>query len=500
MSASRTGLHTPSLRRRVTLVVLVLLAAMLLAVSVVTDTVLANRLDAQLRQRLADRATVAAALVDQVEPRDLARRLEGDGVSAVVTVGDEVYAEGQLGGGATAGTPGAASEPPAPGPGEGPAGGPPTPAGPAGAADRASTPEEVDQSGELLSLDRDLGDDTSVRLLASTSDIAATLDQLRLALALAAALVLLLAGAVVPLVVDRALRPLGRITAAAREIGRGDRQRRLSPDTPASELGRTATAFDEMLDEITGAEDRAVVSEERVRRFLSDAAHDLRTPLTGVQAAAERVLRDDPPRDEREQVLLTLVRESRRAGRMVDDMLLMSRIDGGLPLQRSPADLLGLAREVVDAQQLTSPGADLRAAGAPVVVAVDRDRVLQVLANLVRNAAQAGARTVVVSTGTTGAHGSGDAEVRVDDDGPGVPVAEREHVFDRMVRLDTTRSSGGPAGSGLGLAIARGLARAHGGDLRCEDSELGGARFVLTLPLAGPGSGPTPDGAGPARG
>ena len=476
------GLRTPSLRRRVTLVVLALIAVMLIVLAVITDVVLANRLDAQLRQRLVDRAGVATALVDRVDPRDLARRLEGEGVSVVLTeTNGTVYAEGPLAGrasspgtsgssGSSGGSPPGNATPGSPAP-EPPASGGPTPGGPA-PIPRTS---KVVQRGDLLSVTRRLGDGSTLEVIADARDIGTTLDQVRLALALAALLVLVVAGIAVPLVVDRALRPLGRITQVARTITRGDRARRLDPTHPRSELGRTATAFDEMLDEITGAEQRAVESEDRLRGFLSDAAHDLRTPLTGVLAAAEHVLRDDPDRPAREEVLVTLIREARRAGRLVDDMLLMASIERGLDISPSEVDLREIADRVVAARTLVDTGVRLEVEGPPAPVWGDADRLTRVVGNLVQNATESGAQLVTLTTAVDGEH----TRLDVDDDGPGVPLEQRERVFERMVRLDGARAHGG---SGLGLSIARGIAVAHHGTLVSLEHAPRGARFRLTLP------------------
>ncbi|WP_022877990.1 sensor histidine kinase KdpD, partial [Microbacterium sp. B19] len=168
-----------------------------------------------------------------------------------------------------------------------------------------------------------------------------------------------------------------------------------------------------------------------------------------------------------------------RASRLVDDLLLMARVDRGLELSLAPADL----REIVDAEaaraRLVHPGLtlDTEIPDAAVPVSVDRDRIAQVLSNLVENAARVtGGRGRVV----LGIHSPGDdVEVRVSDDGPGVAAEDRERIFDRLVRLDPARAGSG--GVGLGLPIARGIARAHGGDVRCLPAESG-AVFVLRLP------------------
>ncbi|VXB30674.1 sensor histidine kinase [Nocardioides sp. AX2bis] len=468
------ALRTPSLRRRVTVVVTVLMAVMLLVLVAATGLTLRERFDSQLRQRLLDRADVATALADQVEDRDLARRLEGEGVSVVLTTaGGERYAEGPLAGAAD--PPAAAVDDAEVEPGN-------APPGPRGETSLPALPTPgggVQQSGDLLSVSADLPDGRTVVLLADAGGARSTVAQVLVVLVVAALLVLLGTVLVVPVVVGRALGPLDRITAVARSITGGDRARRIRPQDPSTELGRTAEAFDEMLDAVVGAERRATTSEARLRDFVGDAAHELRTPVAGIQATAEHLLRDDPGRAEREAALLTLVRETRRAGRLVDDLLTMARVDRGLDLRRGVVDPVALVDGVLAARRHSHPGATLRRHGSAPAVDGDPDRLAQVVGNLVDNAVAAtgGRGTVDVHLSQTGP----DVVVEVDDDGPGVPDGERERVFERLVRLDPR----GP-GSGLGLPIARGIARAHGGDLVCvpRPSPGRGARFRFSLPAA----------------
>ncbi|GGF45695.1 two-component sensor histidine kinase [Marmoricola endophyticus] len=455
-------LPSPSLRRRVTVMAVLLIGVLLLVLAVVTDVVLGDRLEGQLRQRLADRATVASALVDQVDARDLARRLEGDGVSVVVrTSGGQTYAEGPLAGGTTR------VEPPT----DRPAPVPPTPlTGPAAGKD-------VVQTGDRLSLVTRLAGGDTVTLLADAADVRRTQDQVRLALAIAAAVVLVATAVGVPLVVRRALRPLEQMTAVARSITAGDRERRLLPRSPDTDLGRAASAFDDAFDAVVGAETRAVASEERLRGFVSDAAHELRTPLAGIQVSAERVLRDEPPRAEREEAMLGLVRETRRAGRLVEDLLTMARIDQGLPVDGEPLDLHEVARDAVARDAVRHPEAEATLGDSPSLpVRGDADRLAQVLGNLLDNAHHAGT-SVLVEPWADGER----VGVDVVDDGPGVPLADAHRIFDRLVRLDASRARHA-GGAGLGLPIARGLARAHGGDLELVDPGAAGARFRLSLP------------------
>jgi signal transduction histidine kinase len=284
-----------------------------------------------------------------------------------------------------------------------------------------------------------------------------------------------------------ALAPLDAITKLARSITRGDRGRRLAPQRTDTELGRTAVAFDDMLDALEGAErqarDAAAIashSEAKTRQFVADAAHELRTPLAGVQAAAEAAVAAGLSTAERERLHILLVREARRAGQLVEDLLVLARIDAGLQLRREDVDLLGLAVAEAERLRLVAPQACVQVDGEPVTVPGDRQRLGQVLANLLDNArrhtSDGGTITVTVSRGPMG------AVLAVADGGGGVPVADRERIFDRLVRLDDARSTDA-GGAGLGLAIARGIVRAHGGELRCVEPANGvGATFLLTLP------------------
>jgi len=286
-------------------------------------------------------------------------------------------------------------------------------------------------------------------------------------------------------IVRFALRPLDQMATLARSIAGGDRGRRLAPERTDTELGRTAAAFDDMLDGLEGAEQQARRAEAHTRQFVADAAHELRTPIAGLQAVAESVLQQNADTDpeERDRMLLLLVRESRRAGRLVDDLLALARIDAGLDLQHEPVDLRHLADAEADRARVLAPELSVTVDGPSVVVYGDPQRLAQVLANLVNNARQAAGAQGHVSL-TVGAAG-GFAHLIVADNGPGVPDADRERIFDRLVRLDEARARAS-GGSGLGLPIARGICRAHGGELRCEPPPPGipGAVFRLTLPLA----------------
>ncbi|MCV7013857.1 HAMP domain-containing histidine kinase [Mycolicibacterium madagascariense] len=313
-------------------------------------------------------------------------------------------------------------------------------------------------------------------------------------LLIVAAVVAVLVLIVMPWVARVALAPLDRMTALARDIAGGRRGQRLNAGDEA-ELGRAAAAFDDMLDALEGAERRALSSERALRRFVADAAHELRTPIAGIGAAAEAALAlPGTVAPQQQKLLLALGREARHAGRLVEDLLDLARIDTGLRLSKESVDIRRICVEQAERAMLVVPRARVVVQGPPTVAWADAARIGQVVANLVNNACAvtpAGETVhVLVSASPTV------VTVTVTDRGPGVPEAQREEIFDRLVRLDVARSSG--KGVGLGLTIARGIARAHGGDVRCCAPAPGtrGAVFELVLPI---GLGPGPRSADPGR-
>jgi PAS domain S-box-containing protein len=229
-----------------------------------------------------------------------------------------------------------------------------------------------------------------------------------------------------------------------------------------------AQTLDTTLVALQRAADEARASEAASRRFLADAAHQLRTPVAGIRACAETLLRG-PSSEDSDRLLATMVRETSRAGRLISSLLRMARLDHGLPLSRGPVDVVTLCEHEVERLNLFSPELDVRlqVRQAPLdLLLLDGPACREVLSNLGDNARRhAAGRIDVVVDGD-------DQEVRIAvcDDGPGVPDDARERVFERFVSLD------GRGGSGLGLPVGRALARAMGGDLHYE----GG--FLLRLP------------------
>ena len=454
-------LRTVSLRRRVTALSMVVLAAVLLLVGVLTDVVFAAQTRAEMREQLNVRAGLAGQLVEQGVPAgDVARRVEAPGIRArVVSPSGTVY-DGDGGDRFPHGPPWR----------QGDEGG--------GWWDSAGATNRDGREDQVLQ--QPLADGSQLTLVASGGAVSTAQQLLRRTLLGLSIAALVVAGLVTLLTTRFALAPLDAMTGLARSITRGDRGRRLAPSRTDTELGRTAAAFDAMLDELEGAEATARMSEARTRQFVADAAHELRTPLAGVQAVAEAAIAPGLPTEERERLHLLLLRESRRAGRLVDDLLVLARLDVGLDLRREPVDVLELTQAEAERLRLLAPDRAVDVRGEPVTVVGDAARLGQVLANLLDNARRHAGTHGRIGVSVTG---NGWVTVLVTDSGPGIPPADRERIFDRLVRLDEARSDDG--GAGLGLAIARGIARAHGGELRCvEPPDRTGAAFALTLPHA----------------
>ncbi|WP_111768575.1 HAMP domain-containing sensor histidine kinase [Nakamurella deserti] len=466
MTAPRPGraLRTTSLTRRVLLSSLTVLMLVLGAAGILTDVLVGAQLRSDAMNRLTSRADLAQqALTDGADAGEIVAAAKGDGVTVSLLRGD----------GRVVGDPAVRPAPPGPG---GPAG----PVPPV-AADTLSADRET--------LTRRLSDGTLLTVAVDTAGIGQVRGQLRAVLYPLLIGALVLAGLLLLVATRTALRPLDRMTALAGSITGGQRGRRLGPSRTDTELGRTAAAFDGMLDALEGAEAAARQSERRTRQFVADAAHELRTPIAGVRAAAEAVLSAgaDVAAQERERLELLVVREARRAGRLVEDLLSLAGIESGLALRVEPVELSALlAAEVERTRLVGRAGLGVELDARPCTVPADPVRLGQVVANLLDNA-----RRYTDRPGRVRVHLDRDPDgvrVLVVDDGPGVPAADRERIFDRLVRLDRARVqetvTGSTSGSGLGLSIARGIARAHGGDLLCVEppAPWTGAAFVLSLP------------------
>ena len=318
-------------------------------------------------------------------------------------------------------------------------------------------------------------------------------------LAIVGILVLAAIVAVAAVLLRRGLRPLERIAATADAIAEGDLSRRAELSHDPSEVGRLATAFDAMLDRIQAAFadqqaalDAKARSEDRLRRFVADASHELRTPLTALRGYADLYraggLSDDASM---EQAMRRIGTESKRMGALVEDLLLLARLDQGRPIRHDRVDLSALATDAVADAQAIEPDRPLSADVRPgLVVTGDEDRLRQVVGNLFANVrVHTPPRSPVeVRLGAV----DGQAVLDVIDHGPGIPPEHAERVFDRFYRADPGRSRD-RGGSGLGLSIAASVLEAHGGSVSHRSTPGGGATFTVTMPIApaSPASAPS---------
>ncbi|MET8131034.1 HAMP domain-containing sensor histidine kinase [Streptomyces sp. NPDC005251] len=324
-----------------------------------------------------------------------------------------------------------------------------------------------------------------------TEPVDAAVHRLELVASLVLCLALVVAGVAGALWVRWSLRPLNRVAATATRVselplasGEVALPPRAPESDPRSEVGRVASAFNRMLGHVEDALTKRHASEERLRTFAADASHELRTPVASVRGHAElALLHPGPVPPKVTRALERIAAESARMGEMVDELLLLARLDAGRPLERLPVDLTHLVLDAVTDARAAGPGHRwvLELAEEPVTVAGDAHRLQQVLANLLANArvhTPVGTR-VAVSLESVGT----EAVLKVHDDGPGVPEDVRPGVFERFTRADRRRADGAGAGSGLGLSIVAAVVEAHNGTVTLE-SRPGATTFTVRLPAA----------------
>jgi two-component system, OmpR family, sensor kinase len=330
--------------------------------------------------------------------------------------------------------------------------------------------------GELITVAMDLSDvQSTVRAL--------TWSQVGIGLA-----VLLILGIAGYLVVHRSLRPLAEVEETAVAIASGQLDRRVPLRDTRTEVGRLSSALNGMLAQIQRAvassdqsAAKARTSEERMRRFITDASHELRTPLTTIRGFAE-LYRQGAARDI-EMLMSRIESESRRMGLLVEDLLLLARLDAQRPLDQHRVDLLTLATDAVHDAQSIAPNRRIEmevfdGPGTPEVLG-DEARLRQVLGNLVSNALQHTPEKtgITVRVGTEGDN----AIVEVIDQGPGMSKEDAIRVFERFYRTDSSRARAS-GGTGLGLSIVDSLVYAHGGAVVVATAPGKGCRFQVSLP------------------
>ncbi|NIK59712.1 sensor histidine kinase [Kribbella shirazensis] len=370
-------------------------------------------------------------------------------------------------------------------------------------------PFEVDaESGgatwRVLALPLDDGKG-SVMVAQSLRDMDHTISRLVGVQLAAGAIVLVLLAGVGTYVVRRSLRGLEDVEHTAVAIAGGDLSRRVPQRDPRTEVGRLSLALNQMLGQIETAfaqrtasefaarrsedaarrsEEAARLSEDRMRRFVADASHELRTPLTSIRGFAELARQRGDISDP--DTMRRIEDEAKRMGLLVDDLLLLARLDQQRPLRMESVDLLPIAADALHNAQAVQPERPISLTILPgseaPVVSGDEARLRQVLGNLVSNALHHTPvdAPITVSVGTRGT----EAILEVSDTGPGLTDEQKARIFERFYRVDTarTRSTGG---SGLGLSIVAALVAAHQGKVTVTNTTPHGATFTVHLPLTG---------------
>lgn len=321
------------------------------------------------------------------------------------------------------------------------------------------------------------------------SEVESTLAQIASTVAIVTVTGLIAIGTVLAIVIRQSLRPLREVAVTAARVSalplaEGDvRITERVPDAEldeVTEIGRVGTALNTLLDHIDASLEARQRNEERMRRFVADASHELRTPLASIRGYSELTLRN-PDLDETTQTALARIQaQSLRMSALVDDLLLLARLEEGQELVSGTVDIAALARDATADAQAAGPEHAwvLRTPPDPVTVVGDEARLHQVLANLLANART---HTPAGTTVTVQVERDGDgARVTVHDDGPGIDPGIAGELFERFARADRSRARG-TGGTGLGLAIARAIVDAHGGAIHVT-SQPGDTAFTVSLP------------------
>jgi signal transduction histidine kinase len=297
---------------------------------------------------------------------------------------------------------------------------------------------------------------------------------------LISAIVTLIAVAVVSwLVAGRAVRPLVTLAETTGAIGTtGDLSKRLAPSKSRDEVGRLTTSFNAMLERLQSAQAELAAALAAQQRFVADASHELRTPLSTIRTNAEFLReRPDATAEDRAAAIGDVVAEAERMSGLVDGLLVLARADAGVAVQRRPVDLRALAVE--EARRIRAPGRTRDEAQAVQVTEHGAALVSGALGRAIRILLDNASRHGKPPVGITITQQDGRVRVEVRDAGPGLPKGSEDRIFERFYRADPARSG---EGTGLGLSIARAIVEAHGGTIRAQNADGGGAAVTIELP------------------
>ncbi|HEU0056855.1 MAG TPA: HAMP domain-containing sensor histidine kinase [Gaiella sp.] len=325
-------------------------------------------------------------------------------------------------------------------------------------------------------------DEAMLLVASSLRDVNSTLHRLLAIELVVTALVLAAIAGLGLWLVRLGLRPLDAIGETASAIAAGDLSRRVERAEERTEVGRLGLALNSMLARIESSFRAQEASERKLRRFVADASHELRTPLSAVRAYSELYDRGAAERpDDLERSMQGISRESERMSVLVEDLLLLARLDDGRPLEREPVELDEVVGEAVETAQAVDPERAIELHAEPATVLGDRVRLRQIVDNLLANVRAHTPAGTPASVSVRRKNGS--AEIAVTDAGPGLDEEHLEHLFERFYRADASRSRAS-GGVGLGLAIVAAVAEAHGGTASASSRPGEGTTVAIALPLA----------------
>jgi len=317
----------------------------------------------------------------------------------------------------------------------------------------------------------------------SLNDLNRTTSRLGFLFALIGLLLLLLIAIAARTVIKVGLRPLEDAEKTAEEIAAGNLSARMPEADPSTEVGRLVTSLNTMLARIEDAFSVRTESENKLRRFVADASHELRTPITAIRGFSE-LHRQGAVTGEKEtsELIGRIENESKRMGSLVEDLLLLARLDQAREMDSKPVDINKVVEDAVISARAAGPNhpVTFNTSGDEIFTLGDEVRIHQVIANLLANArAHTPTGTpITVSVQSTDAG----VEVSVADKGPGLSVEDQKRIFERFYRADSSRVRTGADGSGLGLSIVDAVMRAHGGSVSVQSTLGEGAVFTLLFP------------------
>jgi two-component system OmpR family sensor kinase len=319
----------------------------------------------------------------------------------------------------------------------------------------------------------------SVIVAQSLSDFDKTTHQISIVFLIIGGIVLLFIAFASRQVIKLSMKPLKKIEETAEQIAAGDLSARLENFEPDTEVGRLSTSLNTMLSRIEESFAARAQSEDKLRRFVADASHELRTPLTSIRGFAELHRQGAVPEGEKTKELISRIeKESMRMGYLVEDLLLLARMDQSRELVLVDLDLSSLVTEAVTSAQAAGPDHPITSEIAHNIhTQGDADKVYQVVTNLLANAR---AHTPVGTAIHVSTYATKDGSyVSVADNGPGLSAEDQLHVFERFYRVDSSRQRSSDDGSGLGLSIVDEVMKAHGGAVSVASEPGKGATFTL---------------------